>query len=316
MHECRLLVLGDVMLDHFIVGRANRVSPEAPVPVVTFERDEYRAGGAANVALNAQVLGASVDLIGLVGADGPSARLMEQLQAGGVRGASLLTDEARRTTTTVRIVTTRHQQVARVDYESDEPVTDAIERAIIEQLEAHAPHAGAIVVSDYAKGLVTRRVMAAVIAAGQQSGVAAFVDPASAHPDIYAGATVVTPSQADVESATHIRIRTEDNARRAAAAFRELSRAEAVLITRSELGMWLACHDIEGRLPVATREVSDVTGSGDTVVATLALAVAAGATMAEAARLANEAAGISVGKSGPATVTPAELLAAVLSRTP
>lgn len=314
MSGCRLLVVGDVMVDQFSVGRVNRISPEAPVPVVRFERDEYRAGGAANVALNVRAFGATVDLIGVIGADAAATRLTEQLHAADVRTSSLVTDERRRTTMKVRIVTTRNQQVARVDYESDDPVSNAIESAIIEQLQAHAPTAGAIVVSDYLKGIVTRRVMAASVAAGQHHEVPVLVDPKSPHVDYYAGATLVTPNQGEVEAVTDIRLRTEGDVHRAAAVFRERSRCDAVLITRGEQGMWLAGESVEGHLPAAAREVSDVTGAGDTVVATLALAMAAGATMVEAARLANEAAGIVVGKFGPATVTAAELLTRVLSR--
>jgi rfaE bifunctional protein kinase chain/domain len=308
MSGCRLLVVGDVMVDQFSVGRVNRISPEAPVPVVTFERDEYRAGGAANVALNVRAVGATVDLIGVIGSDAAATRLTEQLHAADVRTSSLVTDEGRRTTMKVRIVTTRNQQIARVDYESDDAMSNAIESAIIEQLEAHAATAGAIVVSDYLKGIVTRRVMAASVAAGQQHAVPVLVDPKSPHIDYYAGATVVTPNQGEVEVVSNIRVRTEGDVRRAAAVFRERSRCDAVLMTRGEQGMWLAGESVEGHLPAAEREVSDVTGAGDTVVATLALAMAAGATMAEAARLANEAAGIVVGKFGPATVTAAELL--------
>ncbi len=302
------------MVDQFSVGRVNRISPEAPVPVVTFERDEYRAGGAANVALNVRAFGATVDLIGVIGADAAATRLTEQLHAADVRTSSLVTDEGRRTTMKVRIVTTRNQQVARVDYESDDPVSNAIESAIIEQLQAHAPTAGAIVVSDYLKGIVTRRVMAASVAAGHHHEVPVLVDPKSPHVDYYAGATLVTPNQSEVEAVTGIRLRTEGDVHRAAAVFRERSHCDAVLITRGEQGMWLAAESVEGHLPAAAREVSDVTGAGDTVVATLALAMAAGATMAEAARLANEAAGIVVGKFGPATVTAEELLTRVLSR--
>ena len=312
MRGRRVLVLGDVMVDQFIIGRVNRISPEAPVPVVTFDRDVYRAGGAANVALNIKSLGAAVDLIGLVGADATASRLTEQLNAADVPATSLVTDDKRRTTTKVRIVTTRNQQVARVDYETDDPASETIEAALIEQLESLAPSSGAIVISDYLKGTVTRRLMAAVVSAGQQHGLPVLVDPKIPHLDYYAGATLVTPNHVEAEIATHLRIRTDDEARRAAAVFRERSRCDGVLITRGEHGMWLTCDDIEGQLPTAAREVSDVTGAGDTVVATLALAAASGASMAEAARLANHAAGVAVGKFGPAAVTAEELLAAVL----
>ena len=165
-----------------------------------------------------------------------------------------------------------------------------------------------IIVSDYLKGLVTRRVMAATIAAAQEYAVAVLVDPKIPHLDFYAGATLVTPNHHEAEIATHLRIRSEKDTERAAAIFRERARADGVLITRGEHGMWLSCDGIAGHLPATAREVADVTGAGDTVVATFALATAAGATAAEAAQLANHAAGVVVAKFGPATVTPTELI--------
>ena len=309
MARARVLVLGDVMLDQFTIGRVTRISPEAPVPVVAFERDEFRAGGAANVALNVRALGAHVDLIGLVGQDQAASRLRELLSVADVHGTGLVTDEKRRTTTKVRIVTTRNQQVARIDYESEEAPSGHVEDALTDQVHDLIQHTGAVIVSDYLKGLVTRRLMAAVIAAAQVRGVPVLVDPKIPHLDHYAGASIVTPNHHEAEVATHMRIRTDEEAERAAAVFRDRARCDGVLITRGEHGMWLACEGVEGHLPATAREVSDVTGAGDTVVATLALAIAARATAAEAARLANEAAGIVVAKFGPATVTPAELLA-------
>jgi rfaE bifunctional protein kinase chain/domain len=308
MAHAHVLVVGDVMLDQFTIGRVSRISPEAPVPVVAYERDEYRAGGAANVALNVRALGASVDLIGLVGADTAAAQLRELLNAADVKANGLITDEKRRTTTKVRIVTTRNQQVARVDYESEDAPAENIEDALIDQVHDRVRRAGAVVVSDYLKGLVSRRVMASLIAASQQRNIPVLVDPKIPHLDFYTGATLVTPNHHEAEVATHLRIRSDDDAKRAAAVFRERARCDGVLITRGEHGMWLACDGVEGHLPATAREVSDVTGAGDTVVATLALAIAAGATAAEAAHLANEAAGVVVGKFGPATVSPSELL--------
>ena len=305
----RLLVVGDVMVDQFTIGRVSRISPEAPVPVVLFDHDEYRAGGAANVALNLCALGASVALIGLVGADAAATRLAELLQAATVGAHGLITDDRRRTTAKVRVVTTRNQQVARVDYETDDAASGAIEDAVIDQMEDRARDASAIVVSDYLKGVVTRRLMAAVVAAGQQHGIPVLVDPKIPHLDYYAGATLVTPNHHEAETATHLRIRSEDDARQAAQSFRDRAKCDGVLITRGEQGMWLSAEGAEGHLPAAAREVSDVTGAGDTVIATLALALSAGAKVAEAAHLANQAAGIVVGRFGPATVTAAELAA-------
>ena len=315
MARARVLVVGDVMLDQFTIGRVTRISPEAPVPVVAFERDEFRAGGAANVALNVRALRAHVDLIGLVGADEAASRLRELLSVADVHASGIVTDETRRTTTKVRIVTTRNQQVARVDYESEEAAPEPVEDALIQQLQDRIRRAGAVIVSDYLKGLITRRLMASVIATAQQHGVPVLVDPKIPHLDHYAGATIVTPNHHEAEVATHLRIRTDEDAERAAAMFRERARCDGVLITRGEHGMWLAYGGVEGHLPATAREVSDVTGAGDTVVATLALAIAAGATAAEAAQLANEAAGIVVAKFGPATVTPGELLGGPDERT-
>ena len=309
MAGARVLVVGDVMLDQFTIGRVTRISPEAPVPVVAFERDEFRAGGAANVALNVRALGAHVDLIGLVGADEAATRLRDLLTVADVPASGLILDEQRRTTTKVRIVTTRNQQVARVDYESEEAASEPVERALIQRIEDTVRGAGAVIVSDYLKGLITRRLMTAVIAAAERYGIPVLVDPKIPHLDHYAGATMVTPNHHEAEVATHMRIRTEEDAEQAAALFRERARCAGVLITRGEHGMWLSLDGVEGHLPATAREVSDVTGAGDTVVATLAVAVAVGATTAEAAQLANQAAGLVVAKFGAATISPAELLA-------
>ena len=309
--SARVLVVGDVMLDHFIIGGVTRISPEAPVPVVTFDRDEYRAGGAGNVALNVRALGAAVDLVGLVGADQGGARVQELLVANDVSVNGLITDARRRTTTKVRIVTKRNQQVSRVDYETDEAPEGDIEDALTRQLEQRIGQSGAVIVSDYLKGVVTRRLMAAIVATAQEHGIPVLVDPKIPHLDYYTGATLVTPNHHEAEVATHMRIRNDEEARRAAAVFRERARCDAVLITRGEHGMWLACDGVEGPLEATAREVSDVTGAGDTVVATLALAIAAGATAAEAAHLANTAAGLVVGKFGAATVSAAELTGAL-----
>jgi rfaE bifunctional protein kinase chain/domain len=307
----RLLVIGDVMLDQFIVGRVTRISPEAPVPVVAYEREEFRAGGAANVAFNARALGASVELVGLVGADKDADRLRELLDAAGVRSSGLVTDDARRTTTKVRIVTTRNLQVARVDYESDDPATAAIEEALIAQATDRIARASAVVVSDYLKGVVTSRLMQAIVAAGKDRGVPVLVDPKIPHLEYYVGATWVTPNHHEAEAATHLRIRTDAEAEAAAQRFRERAKCSCVLITRGEHGMWLSTDGTERQLRASAREVADVTGAGDTVIATLALALASGASASDAAELANAAAGVSVGKFGPSTVTPDELVAAI-----
>jgi D-glycero-beta-D-manno-heptose-7-phosphate kinase len=303
----RITVFGDVMLDRFVIGRVSRISPEAPVPVVVFDHEEWRLGGAANVAHNLRALGAAVDLIGLIGADESGTQLKNELAARGIHATGLITDIERKTTTKMRVVTTRNQQVARVDFESDSDAGAAIEEALAAQVEMHAKVAQVILVSDYQKGAVTRRSMAQVASYGQSAGIPVIVDPKVPHIDYYAGASLITPNHVEAESATNMRIVSHDDARQAAEALRKRFGVENVLITRGEHGMWLTHVGIDGYLPASALEVADVTGAGDTVIATLALAIAAGATMPEAARLANEAASIVVGKFGASTVSPQEL---------
>ena len=305
----RIAVIGDVMLDRFLIGRVSRISPEAPVPVVIFESEEVRLGGAANVANNLRELGGAVDLIGVIGDDDSGAQLKSELAAKGIHATGLITDLERRTTTKMRVVTSRNQQVSRIDFESDHDVGAAIEDALVSQVELRARSAQVVLVSDYQKGVVTRRAMAQLVAFAQQNGVPVIVDPKVPHIDYYGGATLVTPNHIEAESATNSRITTNEDARRAATALRQRLGIDSVLITRGEHGMWLDHGGQDGYLPASAREVSDVTGAGDTVIATLALAIAAGATMPEAARLANEAAGIVVGRFGAATVSPDELKA-------
>jgi D-glycero-beta-D-manno-heptose-7-phosphate kinase len=308
-----VLVAGDVMLDRFIVGQVARISPEAPVPIVQFHAEYTRLGGAANVAHNIVALGGQPSLVGIVGADATAARLREQLAAAGINADGLVEDPGRPTTEKVRVVTERNQQVARIDYERDTDAAGDIERAIVEQIARRGRGAKALLVSDYLKGAITRAVIEALLAVGHASGSGArvplLVDPKIPHLHCYAGATLVTPNHHEAETATHLRIRDDAEARAAARDFGTRAQCDAVLITRGEHGMWLSDATMEGSIPAVAREVSDVTGAGDTVVATLALALAAGATMAEAAVLANHAAGIVVGKFGPATVTAPELTA-------
>jgi D-beta-D-heptose 7-phosphate kinase/D-beta-D-heptose 1-phosphate adenosyltransferase len=295
------------MLDRFIVGSVERISPEAPVPVVRFKSEHCRLGGAANVAHNLTALGAVVSLIGVVGADEAAARLRDALRQAKIADDGLVIDSTRPTVEKVRIVTERNQQVARVDYEDDRDVGDDISRQIVDRIDAKSGRAKAVVVSDYLKGTVTRTVVerAAVL---KRSGVPFLIDPKIPHLDFYAGATLVTPNHHETEQATHRRIRTDEDARLAGREFRNRVRADAALITRGEKGMWLSSADAEGAIPALAREVADVTGAGDTVVATLALALAAGATLADAAALASHAASVVVGKFGAATVTTAELM--------
>jgi D-beta-D-heptose 7-phosphate kinase/D-beta-D-heptose 1-phosphate adenosyltransferase len=304
-----LLVVGDVMLDRFVVGRVSRISPEAPVPVVLFDHEELRLGGAANVAHNARTLGASATLVGTVGDDEDARLLSTELMARTLSPSALVTARDRRTTTKTRVVTTRNQQVARIDYETDTELDAQTEEALLEVVDGHVDRAHVVLVSDYQKGVASRRVVAHLVGQARARGVPLLVDPKVPHLDFYRGATLVTPNQAETETAAGRCIRTLDDAREAAQAIVERAGVDGALVTLGERGMWLSVDGLEGWLPATAREVSDVTGAGDTVIATLAVALAAGATPAEAATLANEAAGIVVGKFGVSTVTATELRA-------
>lgn len=306
-----VLIVGDVMLDQFVIGRVSRISPEAPVPVVAYDRDEHRVGGAANVANNVRALGGRVELVGLTGTDGAGQRLRDLLAGLGMGTTGLVRDPSRRTTTKLRIVTERNQQVARIDYETDEEASGPAEQALAIQAEHLAQRADVVVVSDYLKGAVTRTLMARLVAAAKARAIPVLVDPKIPHIDYYAGASLVTPNHHEAESATHLRIRGDQDAVRAAAAFRERARCDRVLITRGEHGMCLLDGDLPHHFPAVAREVADVTGAGDTVIATVALGLAAGARLDEACILANHAAGIVVGRFGPAAVSREELARAI-----
>jgi D-glycero-beta-D-manno-heptose-7-phosphate kinase len=307
--QSNILVVGDAMLDRFISGRVTRISPEAPVPVVAFEHETCRIGGAANVAHNIAALGGQVTLVAVAGQDEAAATLTKACREAGVAPV-LISDATRPTTTKVRIVTERNQQVARIDYEADAEVSADVERRLLASIQQHTPRASAIVISDYLKGAVTRRLVESAVAAAAEARVPVLVDPKVPHLEYYAGVTLITPNHHEAETAAQMRVRTEDDAQQAARVIRDRIGCAGVLMTRGDRGMWLLA-DVEGHLPATAREVADVTGAGDTVIATIALAVSAGATFAEAARLANEAAGIAVGKFGPATVSSDELLRAI-----
>ena len=306
-----VLVVGDLMLDHFVIGRVDRISPEAPVPVVQFDHESFRLGGAANVANNLAALGGRVEIAGVVGSDPEGSRLTAALRTAGIGIGGVIADKERCTTRKLRVVTTRNQQVARIDYECDRPVTGDLESALVKKIRAAVAHADVVLISDYQKGAITRASANAAIEAARGRRIASLVDPKVPHIDYYAGAALITPNHHEAEAVTLQRIRNADEARRAAAAFRERAGCDSVLITRGEHGMWLLSPDGEYDLPAEAREVADVTGAGDTVIAAIALGLAAGGSLQDAARLANRAAGLAVARFGPVAIT-AEELAGVL----
>ncbi len=310
MRARSIVVYGDVMLDEFVWGDVTRISPEAPVPVVDIRRESVHLGGAANVLANLLALGATARVVGVVGNDSAGERLRAELRETGAKDADalLVVDEMRPTTVKTRIIA-HNQLVVRADRERRNPVeSDVAERLVLILKEAIAG-ADAFVVSDYDKGAVTPRVLAEVLPFAMKRGMPVLVDPKTRNFDSYRPATLVTPNHHEALKLTNTEDHTDEGLQEAARAILERLECEAVLVTRGERGMMLLERTGEAvYVETVAREVYDVTGAGDTVIATLAASLSAGATMLEAAVLANHAAGIVVGKVGTATARAEEVL--------
>ncbi len=311
----RVVVFGDVMLDEFAWGDVTRISPEAPVPVVEIRRESIHLGGAANVLANLVALGACARVVGVVGSDRAGERLQTELiEAGALRVAeSLIVDESRPSTVKTRIIA-HNQLVVRADRERRTPVDAQTEGRIISVLRKALKEADAFVVSDYDKGAVTPRVLAEILPLAQKRGIPVLIDPKIRNFDCYRPATLVTPNHHEAQRLTNTEDETDEGMARAARLIRKRLECQSVLITRGQNGMIL----LEGNgepvyVGTVAREVYDVTGAGDTVIATIASALSVGASLLEAAMLANHAAGIVVGKVGTATATAAELIASIKS---
>jgi len=304
-----VVVIGDVMLDEFIWGDVSRISPEAPVPVVDIKRESTHLGGAANVLANLVALGANACVIGVAGNDyeGDRIRLSVKEKSASQRDDFLVAEDSRPTTTKTRIIA-HHQMVVRADRENRKPVNGETEARVIAAALAAIANADALVVSDYDKGVITPRVLSSVLPAAY-GRIPVLIDPKLRNFDSYRPATLVTPNHHEALRLTNVDEDSDVGLAIAARKIRERLSCDAVLITRGELGMMLLEHDAEPvYVSTAAREVFDVTGAGDTVIATLAIALATGASMTEAARLANQAAGIVVGKLGTATADANEVL--------
>jgi D-beta-D-heptose 7-phosphate kinase/D-beta-D-heptose 1-phosphate adenosyltransferase len=308
--ELRLLVLGDVMLDEYLVGDVGRTSPEAPVPVVKVGNEHQSLGGAANVANLARALGAKVDLFGLVGRDSAGDRFLAECSKVGIDASNVLTVDDRPTTRKLRVLA-QHQQVLRVDWEEQRPIDEELAARVLDRLRAsEAPTA--MVISDYAKGFLSRQVLEGAIRQGQEWGVPILVDPKYADLSRYQGATVIKANLSEFEAAAGHPILDdlEHELQRSSGPLLEATNAEALVVTLSERG--LAVFPRQGEpvfVPTTVQDVYDVSGAGDAVITVLALTLALGVEIGAAARLANEAAGVAVGKSGVAVVEPAELAA-------
>ncbi|MBI4363844.1 MAG: D-glycero-beta-D-manno-heptose-7-phosphate kinase [Candidatus Latescibacteria bacterium] len=304
----RVVVIGDIILDRYLWGSATRVSPEAPVLVVDVEREELRLGGAANVAHNVRALGALPTLVGVVGKDAAAESLKRELKARSVDSdGGVLTDPARRTSLKTRIVA-HEQQVLRADEETRGPVAPTVLEELWQRVERALSTADAVLVSDYGKGVVTPALLDRLLPELKRRGIPSAVDPKEEHFFCYNGVHVITPNVAEASQAWGRRIRAPDDLLEAGFGLRERLSAHAVLITRGAEGMSLFTSEGHTHFPTRARKVYDVTGAGDTVVATIAAALAAGASLAEACVLANHAAGIVVAELGTAVATGVQLI--------
>jgi len=311
-----VLVTGDAMLDQFLWGDVSRISPEAPVPVVEFQRENFMPGGAANVARNLTALNCAAKIHSVVGRDDAAKKLRALLNADNVDCTKLLTDGSRQTSCKTRIIAQR-QQVVRVDRESKTDLEPRLAKRLLRSIGNDLAKSEAVVIGDYGKGVVTQEFLDELKALGQQHGAWLSLDPKPVHSLDLRGLSLITPNRkeafelAGVSDNTHNANPIKDrNLMRAAKQLLGELELKVLLITLGELGM-LVCQP--GRkpfhIPTLAREVFDVSGAGDTVIGSFTLAIAAGATPVEAAIVANHAAGIVVGKLGTATVTPRELLA-------
>jgi D-beta-D-heptose 7-phosphate kinase/D-beta-D-heptose 1-phosphate adenosyltransferase len=304
---CRVLVVGDLMLDEFIRGDVARISPEAPVPILDMRDRSSTPGGAANAANNVRSLGASAAVVGVVGDDAPGAALRALLESAAIDTTGIVGDASRPTTQKTRVVA-RGQQVVRIDHESRAALDATIREALIQRACAAVANADACIVSDYGKGVVTPELVTAIVDAARPRKTPIVVDPKRRDFDAYRGATVVTPNLLELEHATGRHAEKTDDVVASGSSLLGALGGGALLVTRGASGMTLL---EAGKPPVHTparaRAVFDVTGAGDTVVSTLALALATGVPLASAIELASVAAGLVVSKVGTATVTVDEL---------
>jgi len=311
IHATPVLCIGDVMLDRFVYGSVERVSPEAPIPVVAIERETAMLGGAGNVVRNLVALGAAPAFVSVIGDDAPGREIGRLVGEHEAIDPCLLVENGRKTTIKTRFFAS-HQQLLRADAETRAPIREATRDRLLARVEAALPRAGAMVLSDYGKGVLPPEVSAQLIARARAAGVPVVVDPKGADYSHYRGAALVTPNRKELVEATGMPVGSDDEVVAAARAVIERCGIEAVLVTRSQDGMTLVtARGSVDHLPAEAREVFDVSGAGDTVVATLAAAIASGAPLAEGARLANVAAGIVVGKVGTAVAYADELVGAL-----
>ncbi len=305
--SARVLILGDTMLDEYLLGTVNRISPEAPVPVVDVDSTRQLLGGAANVAANIQALGDAPLLVGAVGDDPAAAQLRQLLERKNISPDHLVVDQSRKTTIKTRIIA-HGQQVVRADQESRHDLATGVEDLIMEQIRKAADSISAIIISDYGKGMITLALLQRVIDFCRERNLFLAVDPKETRFNNYERVSLITPNHHEAGFAYGLRINTEADLLEVGQGLLKRLEAEAILITRGAEGMSLFRRDQEAtHIPTFARKVFDVTGAGDTVIAVYVSAVAAGADAVEAAIIANAGAGCTVAEVGTAAVTVEQL---------
>ena len=312
--EQTIVCVGDLMLDDFVYGEVSRISPEAPAPIIAVRRNELTVGGAGNVARNIAALGARCIFLAVVGEDDASRTLMRALAAESLIEPHIVVDARRPTTRKVRFVSEHHAtHLLRADWELAEPLDARTEKALIDRTLAALPRAGSVVLSDYAKGTLTPRVIRAVIEAANASGIPIIVDPKAADYSIYRGATVVKPNRKELSEATRRRAESDADVIAAAVELNGILGTEAVVVSLSDAGLMLVPAKGQAtHVPAYPVKLGDTSGAGDTVVAALAVLLATKAGYEPAVRAANAAAAVVVGKRGTATVSAVELRSRIL----
>ncbi len=307
----KILVIGDLILDEFIWGKVSRISPEAPVPVVEVEKESLRLGGSGNVVNNLKALGCSVALCGVVGKDANGERLRTILGEMKVDCRGVVVKEDRPTAIKTRVIA-RHQQIVRFDREKQLPIDDDSKEKIVSYVKDNLNDIDAVIISDYGKGVISERLLTEIIPVINKKGLPVAVDPKPVNFGFYQDVTVITPNHHEAAAAAGIDTENETDLLRAGKALLKKQRAESILITRGENGMSLFEKSGEvTHIPTKAKDVFDVTGAGDTVISTMALALASGADLKEAALMSNYAAGVVVGKLGTATTSVDEIMEAM-----
>jgi D-beta-D-heptose 7-phosphate kinase/D-beta-D-heptose 1-phosphate adenosyltransferase len=303
-----VMVIGDLILDEFIWGDVSRISPEAPVPVVWVKKESFMPGGASNVANNLSSLGAKVYSVGVIGDDDRGAILKSELDQKGVDTSGILVDGSRPTTLKTRVVA-GHQQVVRIDKEKTEPLAEAMIQRMIGRITEMVKKVDAVIIEDYGKGVITPRLLQRIVPLAKRGNKIISVDPKEEHFRYYRGITVITPNNHEASKAVGFQIKDEATLKKAGSALLSKIGCKIALVTLGENGMavFRKGKPME-HIPTVAQEVFDVSGAGDTVIATYTLALAAGADPVRAAYIANCAGGIVVGKVGIAVVSPDELI--------